>query len=399
MSRQMKCALSLALLVTSGAALAEPKPVALSTLPAARLAALAPMLRSTDLALLESTAQGAMRQITTLVLVAAPPHLVREVFAHPERYDQFVRNLDRSQVKQLPDGSLEHSYRISNPFQSIYGTHRYLFSKEGPVPPVEILDAEDPAGRHLRWEFLPAGGGTLLVVYGYTPIPNTGLVGKLITRVPTLEYGLALMSQMGLVKVMKERAEQLAGGGVTLPTAAPGSPAADYQFLVERGAVAFLRTAGGRLSDISMISKLRANPDETLDVLAQPAQWSEFVPSISRSLSVGPQQGAEAIELEQSVPLMSWRTVFAVRRTADAVDMLAMSGDLRGSRLRWDVRRDRSGGTQVVLRSNQAFERTSMVLRQLYKIEPSFQYGVNVGLTLPLVWGVKARAERMLAQR
>jgi hypothetical protein len=368
----------------------------LQPLPDARLVALASILRTADIALLEANPNGRMRQITTLTFVAAPPALVREVVIHPERYTEFVRNMTRSTVQKNPDGSLEHFYNVSYSVATIYGRHRLVFLPPAPggdprSAPVQVFDSEDNGVRHYRWEFLPVPGGTLLVMYGFTPIPDSGIMGKLMARIPTLEYGLALITQLTQALAMRSRAEQLAGP-TTLPPLQPASGAA-YGFLLDRGSVVLMRTNRGRLSDVSMIERTRARPDVLLRLAGQPAAWSQFVPSITRSVELETQDGVGKVELEQSLPLMSWKTIYGIRTGASAVDMLGLSGDLRDARIRWDVRPE-GKGAQVILRTNKAFDRTSLLVRQLYKLEPLFEYGVNVGLDILILWGVKARAEQ-----
>ena len=72
--------------------------------------------------------------------------------------------------------------------------------------------------------------------------------------------------------------------------------------------------------------------------------------------------------------------------------------DLRGARMRWDVMPGRGAESQVVLRSSQQFDRASLIIRQLYKLEPLFEYGINVGLQLVFLRGVKTRAEQQSTQ-
>src|SRR5262245_15372845 len=79
-------------------------PVAATTLTpldGSQVQRLAPLLRGSDLVLFESTPKGALRQVTSMLAVAAPPALVREVLVHPERNREFVRNMSRSEVSPV----------------------------------------------------------------------------------------------------------------------------------------------------------------------------------------------------------------------------------------------------------------------------------------------------------
>lgn len=377
-------------------------PAPLQLLPAERLRALAPLLRTTDMTLIESDAQGALKQITVMSFAAAPPAAVRDAVIHPERYGDFVRNMKKSTIVRRPDGTLDHTYQLSYTILTIDGVHRYVFLPPTGAPgegaaPVEFFDADPSSNglRHYRWEFLSAGGGTVVVLYGYADVRHSGgVVDQLLQRVPSLEHGLALVGQMSLVLSMKARAEQLAPA----PAASLVPPGAvSYDFLLSRGLVTLLRSQRGRLSDLSMVERTRARPDLLMQVTQKPALWSNFVPSITRSADAGSQQGVPAVELEQALPLLSFRTVYGLQAGDASLDMFGLSGDLRGARLRWDVRVDRDGKGQLVLRASQAYDRASMVIRQLYRLEPLFEYGVNVGLCMVIQQGIKARAEQMMA--
>lgn len=364
-------------------------------LPSEKLVWLSPLLRTADLVLLESDERGWERQITNITLAAAAPEVVRDVVIHPERYDRFVRNMGHSAIRPGPSGSVDHDWKLSYLVASFSGVNRYTFlpAQHGEKAPPVLMG--DPTGMsHYRWEFLPAatGGGTVVVLYGYTDVRHSGgFLEKVLERASTLEHGLALTTQMTLILAMKEEAER--HPGVFPPYQAPsaGSRAASYDFLLERGLVALLRRQSGRLSEVSLMERTSSLPSELLEYAAHPERWKEFVPSISRAFERPPRDGLPAAEIEQSLPLMSWATTFGVQRSPNAVDLFGLEGDLRGGRLRWDVQTGRD--THFILRSRLSFDRSSMIMRQLFKIEPLFEYGVNVGLSLVIMRAIRVRAE------
>jgi hypothetical protein len=396
----MRISALLCALLLSSAAFAAARPAPLSTLPTDKLLTLVPSLRSADLCLIESGPRGELKQLTTVTFVAAPPATVRDVVAHPERYGQFVHNMSRSDIRPEPAGTLVHEYKLDYTIASVDGRHRYVFLP--PVAgqaaaPIEMYDPDDNGIRHYRWEFLAApNNGTVMVLYGYTQIPTDGIYGKLIHRAQTLEYGLALIPQMTLFLAMKYRAEKLAGPQ-------PGAPVAkepSLGFLLERGAVALFRRApNGRLSEVNLVDRTRARPEVMTQVASNTQNWSRFVPTIDRSTPVGSKQGLPSVEVEQSLPLMSWTTTWGVFGQAASVDMFGLDGDLTRGRMRWDVRplHDAPGGAQaeVVLRCVESFDHSSLVVRQLYRLEPLFEYGIDVGLQLVILRGIKQQAEQL----
>src|SRR5262249_20904397 len=151
-------------------------------------------------------------------------------------------------------------------------------------------------------------------------------------RVPALEDGLALVSQLTLVLSMKARAEKSAG-----PAALPEPGNANLDFLLGRGTVALLRSQGDRLSEVSLTTRSTATVAALIGIIKQPAQWAQFVPTVKRSRDAGTEGGVPSVELEQVLPPLSFQTTYGVRASGSSVDMLGISGDLRDARVRWDV--------------------------------------------------------------
>jgi hypothetical protein len=193
---------------------------------------------------------------------------------------------------------------------------------------------------------------------------------------------------------MKQRAEEIAGKKAKLPA----NGAAPYEFLLERGTLALFRTAGGRISDLSLVARTDARPETTLQVAGDPTQWSQFIPIIKRSTPLGTRDGMAGVEMEQSAPLMSWTTTWAARAQGQSADLFAVGGDLHGARIRWDVR-PLGARTELVMRSILHYEQGSLVVKELYKLEPLFEYGIDVGFGLVTLDSVRWRAEALSRSR
>jgi len=376
----------------------------LVTLPAERLVTLAPLLRSGDFAVLESDPRGWERQITTITLAKASPQAVREVVIHPERYQDFVRNMVGRAVKQNPDGTFDHTWKLDFTVASFSGVNRYKLHPPRPGEAVGAVELVDPTGlSHYRWEFLPAshGGGTVVVMYGYTDVRHSGgLIDKILARADTLEHGLSLITQMTWHRAMTAEAEKQGGSFPPYVAPAAGAPSTGFGFLLDRGPLAILRHAGNRLVDFSLIDRSQAAAASLLDELSHPERW-QYVPSLSKLSPHDPRDGMPIVEIEQSLPLMSWTTHFGVRPSAGGVDLFGVEGDLRNARLRFDLRPDGSspGSQQIILRGQLAYDRTSVVMRNLFKIEPLFEDGVNVGLSFVVLRAVKAQVEKRAGLR
>jgi hypothetical protein len=215
---------------------------------------------------------------------------------------------------------------------------------------------------------------------------------RILARADTLEHGLALIVQMSLHRAMVVEAEKHPGSFPPYVRPAAGSPATSYGFLLDRGALAILRHNGSRLVDFSLIDRTTAKSVALLDELSHPERWG-YVPSYSKVAAHDAREGLPVVEIEQSLPLMSWTTMFGVRASQGGVDLFGLDGDLRGARMRFDLRAD-GAVQQIILRAQLAYDRSSTVMRQLFKIEPLFEDGVNVGLTFVVLRAVRAAVER-----
>jgi hypothetical protein len=389
----MRASVVAAALLLAPLARAAPQPWPLTPLPAPQLLTLAPSLRDLDLALIEVDGRAALKQLTTITLVAAPPSLVREVVAHPERYGEFVHNMRQSIAHANADGTIDHQYLLDYTISDVEGRHRYRFLPPRPgdaAAPIDMFDPEDEGVRHFRWEFLAApGGGTLLVLYGYARLPGRGLLARIVKRAPTLEYGLALIPQMTLLLAMKQRAAELAHAP---PPPSPKAPPPSLAFLLARGAVASFRARDHRVVELNLVDRVPARADVLYQVATSLTAWPRYVPTIDEANALGTRRGLPATQLVQSLPLMSWETTWGQSATPGAIDLFGLDGDLKDGRMRFDIRALPAGGAEIVMRAAQNFAHGSVVLDQLYKLEPLFEYGVDVGLDLVILRGIETRA-------
>ncbi len=169
-------------------------------------------------------------------------------------------------------------------------------------------------------------------------------------------------------------------------------PAPSLGFLLERGAVASFRARNHRVVELNLVDRVPVRADVLLQVTGNPAEWRHFVPTIDESEGAGTRRGLPAVQLEQALPLMSWETTWGVATSPGAIDLFGLDGDQQGGRARFDVRPLPSGAAEIVLRAVQNFAHGSIVIDQLYKLEPLFEYGVDVGLQLVILRGIETRA-------
>ena len=149
----------------------------------------------------------------------------------------------------------------------------------------------------------------------------------------------------------------------------------------------------GKLAEVSAIDHVYAPEARVRAVLAEPGAYREFIAGVERS-TVTERSGDEATyALEMALPIISWSTTYRMRVGAHAIDGAGIDGDLRGARYRWDLAARGTGDTLVTYRANQPLARGSVLVRKLFEVDPSLEYGLNVAFALLQLRSVRGRAE------
>lgn len=371
----------------------------LRSFPSAVLQAYAAVVKSGEIAVVETDAQGHARQITLLGYAAAPPSAVYALVADPLRYPRYVRNLTRSDVEHRPDGSMLNRWRLTFPIGSFEGTDevRLLAGGEGAAPgtgAVEMHSVGDGKEGTTRWEFLPlAGGGTLVVNYGYYDPLDNAFLRVLIGQDPALDAGFNLAGGLALVRgLLAEASREARAGGLQLTAPAAGG-APDFGPLLARGTVAVVRTGGaGQLVDVSVVERVPAAAQYMTDLVRAPENWPRFLRTVKR---VGvTERDASGLEYDMTVAgfLVDVVTTFRMLFVPGGADTLAISGAVKGARFRWDIRPDKEGSSVVVWRGNLHLTDSSRMLKSMLSIEPSFEHSANISMGLISVRSLASQA-------
>ncbi len=365
----------------------------LQLLPAEKLIPLAPTLRQSEVALIESLPDGKMRQVTIFTLVAAPPAVVRDVLLNPERYPEFMRNLTESKVTRHSDGTIVQDFYLDFKITHLVGTSRYRTNSDGSVD-VKAIDPNDDGV--YRWEFYPVPGGTVMVLYGYTDVLHSnGFVRSITDRMPSMEHALGLATQLVYTRSIRDRAQQLAKPGSFLPPDLKAkSPGLD--FLLKRGRVALMRShADGSLSDISVIDHIYAPRSRVIDALLHPAAYPKFIDGVKSCEEMARGEHELTYHIENDISVLRWDSRFALRSDERGiVDAYGTSGDLEGAHYRWDLTSVSERDTLAVFRARIDLRAASpLVLGILFRVEPRFEHGLAVSVGLVQMNGVRGRAE------
>ncbi len=179
-----------------------------------------------------------MRQVTLLVLVHAPAEQVRALVADVGAYPRFVPNLKQADFRQAPDGQWVNTWRLELPISSFTGHDAYEIAPTllGPIR----FHSLDTLARY-EWQFIPVGGGTLLVQAGYADVLHANrFVRAVVRRQPPMEHGLALAAQYMLVSAVRDEAERRSGRpAISVPPTASSA----LERLSERGQVVVMRSS------------------------------------------------------------------------------------------------------------------------------------------------------------
>jgi hypothetical protein len=397
----LRAATVFALLGFAVAARAVERP--LTVLPDEDIKALAAQPLAEDLALIESYPDGTEKQVTLFAYIAAPPAIVRAVIGTPGDYRKFIPNLSQSTAEPQPDGTIKQVWKIELPVSSFDGINLFTI-----LPDAILLRAIDPNDEATyRYETHASGAGTLLVQYGYTDVKHSNaFVRAFLRRQPMMEHGLALSAQLMFVSAMRAEAERRAGPVASKPSL--WSLAATLARMKQRGQVALMSressrpstspSAPGRLDKrVQVMERVYASKSAILTAIGKVDEYPRFVPGVDRAAPrAAGVAGAVAYYLEMSTPIVGWATTYEMRALGDAgFDGAGISGDLGGSRFRWLVS-DGSGtpiGVNVSYTVEEELARSSFVLRQLFKFQPSLEYGIEVAIALVWMRAIRGRAE------
>jgi hypothetical protein len=352
------------------------------------VAALAQQPLAEDVALIESNPDGTEKQVSIFAWVAAPPAVVRALIATPGDYKSFIPNLSKSTAEPQPDGTIRQTWKMELPVSSFDGVNVFTILPDAVL--LRAIDNNDEAT--FRYETHAAAGGTLLVQYGYTDVKHSNaFVRAFLKRQPMMEHGLALSAQLMFVTAMRAEAERRARINVPPSAVVSLSPTIDH--LRQRGQVALL----SRDQRLQVMDRVYAVKTAILDAITKVGEYPQFVPGVDRSAPrAASLPGAIGFYLEMATPLVGWATTYEMRRLGDnGFDGAGVQGDLAGARFRWMVSATKGTppATNVSYEVQEDLARSSFVLKQLFKMQPSLERGIGVALALVWMRAIRSRAE------
>jgi len=408
MRRTLGGALILALcgLATTTPALAAEAP--LTPLPPEALAGAGPWLARGDLLVLESGADGALRQVSLISRVEAAAPTVLEVLAHPEEFPSYIPSMVRCDVTSRQGHESLVAWELEIPFKNPSGVNRYLDERPRTIRHYP-LSGSIPAGAW-RFDAFPIGDqASLLVLTTYAATREISwAVSKFLDAWPTFEHGAVAATAIVLFKAVASRAvEQRTGKPAARPRYLPGRTGllnpllaggstpgvAGLAPLLARGTVALVEsTPDGGLGQVSLLHRLPGSAQQARDLVANPGGYPDWIPSVTATQVTRTGEGGTEFTQWMELPMLKLRTQLRLLRQGERLLLRAVGGDLPSSTTHWDFLPEDGGKSSLLVLSHVSDPgEIAWFVRKLLQKEPRFAAGLNLATNLVLIRGLERR--------
>ncbi|MBM4321318.1 MAG: hypothetical protein FJ125_15575 [Deltaproteobacteria bacterium] len=392
---------------TTQAREAQLRPLPLQTLPA-----LGPWLDRGDLVLLESNPDGSLSQVSVIARVRAPAGTVLDVLAHPEDFPTMVPSMVRSEVRSRNGRQREVAWEIEIPFKNPAGVNRYIDDRPRAIR-YWPLEGSIPSGSW-EWRAFPQDAGSCILVH--TTYADTREISWIVRRFlaawPTFEHGAVAATAIVFFKAVAGRAEEIRSGTKHPPPSyTPGrvgsirpitegegrldpTPLAP---LLQQGMVALIEyTERHQLRQISILQRMAAGPGQVYGLVANPAGYPTFIPSVSSVQVLIDFPDRCEYRQWMEMPLIKLQMQLRMRRDGSRVVQRAEGGDLPSSMSGWDMLPDGQAGSSLAIYYNYLDPgEISWFVKKLLVKEPVFHIGLNLALSTVLVRAIADRAKTL----
>ncbi|MEK6609166.1 MAG: SRPBCC family protein [Myxococcota bacterium] len=169
-------------------------------------AALDPLLDRGIVALVQSFPDGRLHQAVLFARTYAAKEKVYAVAGRPERYDDFMPNIEAAELLEESSDDLRYSMKVKGLFLSIDFEARM---RRGDGWLRSDTTGGDLRNAHFAWEFVPQGSErTLTLHYINTDLRrNSWVIRQLIDREPFFEHGVNVATGLITINNVRGRAE------------------------------------------------------------------------------------------------------------------------------------------------------------------------------------------------
>jgi ribosome-associated toxin RatA of RatAB toxin-antitoxin module len=360
-----------------------------------------------EVALIESTPEGRCKQIVMFSVLEAKPERVWDVVMDVSAYPTFLDTVVRIDIVKKAHTQVMFDWEVDIPFFSLEGRRQ----QRGKKPyTVEVRGVSGHLkGSHERWELFPIDGGkrTLAVFYRALDTETGGvLLNTMIDLEPSMEQGANLATGFVHLRQLRQHIEALPGqtfaartgdvppferlalgaGGVDLDKLSP---------LLRHGQLALIASyADGALQQVALLAEVNAPREKIASIVSDPAKYPEFIPNFAEQKVSKAGDNKLKMEWELEVPMVNLTGTSMMTIEADgSVDVVAVDGDIKRGRWRWEFNQLREGVVVPIHYAYSDVRESSWVTKMIVDKQPLFEHGIVIASGTVAMHAMKARAE------
>jgi ribosome-associated toxin RatA of RatAB toxin-antitoxin module len=322
--------------------------------------------------------------------------MVYQVVGQPDLYPEFMAGMTSAEVSSRRQNTLVYGWEWRTSHMAWRGVSAMALAPPRDIA-VRIMHSDLGTGQ-FRWHFYPADDGTCLAAESVTMDLSTGhrVIRWLASRGSAMSASVTLTLAIVLLEGSRERAVARAGGQAPSAPAGSATTMTPVQIarlapLLDRGAVVMLENGPDRsFRQAIVIEAVDAPRQRVVDLLHHPERWPEAVPVLS-ALEVTGRDGS-AMDARLVMNLSIFEVEGTVRFTPDenGVELRGTGGGLADLRLRFEASQLPDGRTVIQGTGRAHAARASFFLRQLVRVNPNFERGLNSSAQLLFVRGLAA---------
>lgn len=362
-----------------------------------------------ELALIESSPEGAARQVILFAVLAAPPEQVWDVLMDVEAYPQFLRTVVATKITRRDGPMMAYDWELDLPFFNLKGERL----QRGQRPKVVEVRGNRGhlVGSRERWELYPLDGGkrTLAAFYRALDVDTGGILLKTMVKLePSMEQGANLSTAFVHLRGLRRRIEGKSGpeppqvrrtGPVPafrpLGLGAESLAEGRLKRLLRHGQLALIESHDdGALRQVALVTVVDAPSEKLSAVIRAPEKYPEFIKNFAQQKVTTLPDGRLQLQWELEVPLTNLHGTSVMAMGEDGtVEIEAVSGDITRGRWRWELTPLGAGATLPVHYAYTDVRESSWVTRKIVDREPLFEHGIVIASGTVALAAMKARAE------
>jgi ribosome-associated toxin RatA of RatAB toxin-antitoxin module len=403
----MRAFLVLALLLSTAAAEAKTKRVDTRRADF-HIPTLAKLAAQRELALIETLPSGECKQVVMFAVLDARPEKVWDVIMDVASYPKFIDTVVRIDVVQKAgETQVMFDWEIDIPFFNLEGRRK----QRGKKPQfVEVRGMTGHLkGSHEAWELFPIDGGkrTLVAFYRALDTDSGGVLLKtMIDLEPSMEQGANLATGFVHLRQLEQHVESApkstyaARSGEVPPFSrlsldATGIDLGKLAKLLRHGQLALIESyPDGALKQVALLAEVNAPTEKMAKIVQDPAKYPEFIPNFAEQKVTPAGDGKLKMEWELEVPMVNLTGTSMMTIEKDgSVDVVAVEGDIKRGRWRWEFNPRPNGVTIPVHYAYSDVREASWVTKMIVDRQPLFEHGIVIASGTVAMHAMKARAE------